>query len=83
MQTLWVMFPPYKIQLNISLLTNVLWNLFLGHQSQETSQIGSMEFIFRPSILGNITNWRAFDYDQKIIMFHTSEDTFKGFVIDE
>jgi ribonuclease HI len=43
----------------------------------------SVEFLFRPSILDNIMNWRVFDDDQKIISFLHMEETFQGTVIDE
>jgi hypothetical protein len=36
----------------------------------------SIELLFRPSILDNITNWRVFDDDQHIINFFHMEDTF-------
>jgi hypothetical protein len=43
----------------------------------------SIELLFRPLILDNITNWRVFDDDQHIINFLHMEDTFQGAVIDE
>jgi ribonuclease HI len=43
----------------------------------------SMELLFRPSILDNITKWRVFDDDQQIINFLHMEETFQGAVIDE
>jgi hypothetical protein len=43
----------------------------------------SVELMFRPSILDNITNWRVFDDDQQIINFMHMEDTFQDVVIDE
>jgi hypothetical protein len=43
----------------------------------------SVEMIFRPSILDNITNWRVFDGDTQIINFLTSSDTFQDAVIDD
>jgi hypothetical protein len=43
----------------------------------------SVEFLYRPSILDNITNWRVFDDDQHIINFLTLKDTFKDSSIDE
>ena len=42
-----------------------------------------VEFIYRPLILDNITNWRVFKDDGKIINFLHSKDTFKGSVIDD
>ena len=43
----------------------------------------SIELLFRPSIMDNITNWRVFDDDQQVINFLHMEDTFQGVVIDE
>jgi ribonuclease HI len=43
----------------------------------------SVELLFRPSVPDNITNWRVFDDDQKIINFLHMEETFQGAVIDE
>ena len=43
----------------------------------------SVELIYRPSIPDNVTNWRVFKDDEKIINFLTMEDTFKDSVIDE
>ena len=43
----------------------------------------SIEFIFSPSILDNVTNLRLFDDDQQIIDFLTNDETFKGSVIDD
>jgi hypothetical protein len=34
-------------------------------------------------IRDNITNWRVFEDDEKIIKFLHSKDTFKGSVIDD
>jgi len=41
----------------------------------------SIEIIFKPSILDNITNWRVLNNDTHIINFLTSTDVFQGFVI--
>ena len=41
-----------------------------------------VELIYRPSIPDNITNWRVFEDDEKIINSLHSEDTFKGSIID-
>ena len=43
----------------------------------------SIELIYMPSILDNITNWRIFEDDEQIINFLHSEDTFKGSIIDD
>jgi hypothetical protein len=42
-----------------------------------------IEFLFKLSILDNITNWRVFNDDQQIINFLHMEDTFPGAIIDE
>ena len=42
-----------------------------------------VELIYSPSIPNNITNWRVFKDDEKIIKFLHLEDTFKGSVIDD
>ena len=43
----------------------------------------SVEFIYRPLIPDNITNWRVFEDDEQIINFLHYEDTFTGLVIDD
>ena len=43
----------------------------------------SVKLIYRPSVPDNITNWRVFEDEEKIINFLHSEDTFKGSVIDD
>ena len=43
----------------------------------------SIELIFRPSLLENVTNFKVFDDDQKILEFLTNDDTFKDSVIDD
>jgi hypothetical protein len=43
----------------------------------------SIEIIFRPSILDNVTNWRVFNNDTQIINFLTSFDVFQDSVIDD
>ena len=43
----------------------------------------SVELIYRPSILDNITNLRIFEDDKQIIKFLHSDDTFKGSMIDD
>ena len=42
-----------------------------------------VELYFRPSILNNITNWKVFRGDEKILHFLHCEDTFKDIVIDQ
>jgi len=43
----------------------------------------SVEFIFRPSMLDNISNWQVFKDDEQILEFLHCEKTFKNAVIDE
>ena len=43
----------------------------------------SIELIFRPYVLDNVTNLRVFDDDQEILEFLTNDETFKDSVIDE
>jgi len=42
-----------------------------------------MELLYRPSIPDNVTNWRVFYDDQKIIKFLHLEGNFKDSIIDE
>ena len=42
-----------------------------------TNNLCSIELIFRPSVLDNVTNMRVFDYDEQIIDFLTNEESFK------
>ena len=48
-----------------------------------THDIFYVELIYKLSIPDNITNWRIFDDDQKIIELLHSKDTFRGSVIDD
>ena len=43
----------------------------------------SIDFMYRPSILENVTNWKVFDDDKKILDFLLAQDTFQGMEIDE
>ena len=43
----------------------------------------SIELIFIPSILDNITNWRVFNDDADIVNFLTSEGSYSNQIIDE
>jgi hypothetical protein len=63
------------------LLANVASKLFPAEGF--SSNVFSIELLFRPSIPDNITNWRVFDDDQQIINFLHMEDTFQDAVIDE
>ena len=65
----------------VDLLANVASKL-LPDESLSPNAI-SIELLFRPLILDNITNWRVFDDDQQIINFLHMEDTFQDAVIDE
>jgi hypothetical protein len=48
-----------------------------------TSDNFFVELIYRSSIPVNITNWRIFHDEERIINFLYSEDTFKGSIIDD
>ena len=43
----------------------------------------SINLIEKPSIPNNVTNWKVFDDDQKILDFLIAQDTFKDVAIDE
>eukprot|EP00253_Pinus_taeda_P007485 PITA_07485 len=43
----------------------------------------SVELIFRPSILDNITNWRVFNHDEDTLNFLTSDKSYDDQIIDE
>jgi hypothetical protein len=72
---------PRLSNLEADLLANVASKLLPAEGLSPNSF--SIELLFRPSILDNITNWRVFDDDQQIINFLHMEDTFQGVVIDE
>jgi hypothetical protein len=59
---------------DVDLLANVSSKLFPTEGFSPNAF--SIEFLLRPSILNNITNWRVFDDDQQIIKFMHMEDTF-------
>ena len=42
-----------------------------------------VESIYRPLISDDIMSWRIFEYDEQIINFLHSKDTFKGSIIDD
>lgn len=48
-----------------------------------TSNKFSVELIFMPWVLDNVTNWKVFEGDEKILYFILCENTFKNMVIDE
>ena len=43
----------------------------------------SIELLFRPSDLDNITNLRVFDDDKQVLECLMNNDTFKGAIIDD
>ena len=43
----------------------------------------SVEFLFRPSIPDNVTNWRVFNHDEDILQFLTSEKSYDDQIIEE
>ena len=43
----------------------------------------SIELLFRPTVLDNIMNLRVFDDDPQILEFLTTNENFKGAIIDE
>jgi hypothetical protein len=65
----------------VDLLANVAYKLLPTEGI--SPNVFSIELLFRPSILDNITNWRVFDDDQQIINFLHMVDTFQGTIIDE
>jgi hypothetical protein len=47
----------------------------------EASQF-TMELLYKPSVPNNISNWKVFEGDEKIIKFMTNQDNFKELAID-
>jgi hypothetical protein len=43
----------------------------------------SIEFLYRPSVLDNITNWKVFEGDEQILEFLTNGENFKDLAIDD
>ena len=43
----------------------------------------TVEFIYRPSVPKNISNWKVFEGDEEIINFLTNQDNFRGLAIDD
>jgi hypothetical protein len=74
-------FVPRLSNLKNDLLANVTYKLLPVEGLYPNAF--SIELLFRPSILDNITNWRVFDNDQQIINLLHMEDTFQGAIIDE
>ena len=46
-------------------------------------QTFSIELMYRPSILDNVTNWKVFDDDLQILDFLSAQNTFEGMSIEE
>jgi hypothetical protein len=65
----------------VDLLANVASHLIPAEGFQRDSF--TIELIFRPSILDNITNWHVFNDDQQIIDFLHSEGIFQDVFVDE
>ena len=64
---------------------DILANEASNHSTSDdfTSDKFYVELIYRMLISDNITNWRIFDDEKKIINFLHSKDTFKGSIIDD
>jgi hypothetical protein len=43
----------------------------------------TVEFLYRPSMPNNISNWKVFEGDEQIINFLTIQDNFKDLAIDD
>ena len=72
---------PHYLNVDADLLANVASRL-IPFENFEPNAF-SVELIYRPSVLDNVTNWRVFNNDEQIINFLTMEDTFKDSMIDE
>jgi ribonuclease HI len=72
---------PRLSNLEVDLLANVASKL-LPTEGLSPNAF-SIELLFRSLIPDNITNWRVFDDDQKIINFLHMDGTFQGAIIDE
>jgi hypothetical protein len=51
-------------------------------EDYEASQI-TVEFLYKPSVPNNISNWKLFGGDEQIINFLTNQDNFKDLAIDD
>ena len=69
------------MNIDANLLANVASRLIPSKNFEPNAF--SVELIYRPSVPDNVTNWRVFSDDEKIINFLTMEDTFKDSAIDE
>lgn len=72
---------PHSQNSNVDLLANVASKLIPSNVIHPDAF--SIELIFRPLVLDNITNWCVFDEDEQIINFIHLEDTFKDSILDE
>jgi hypothetical protein len=43
----------------------------------------TVEFLYKPSVPNNISNWKVFEGDEQIINFLTNQDNFKDLAIDD
>ena len=66
---------------SVDLLANVMPKLIL-YQEFSPNRF-SIELIFRPSLLDNITNWRVSNHDFDIRYFLTSERSYDNQILDE
>ena len=66
-------------------LQNIATDLLTTSASRlvPTNNKCSIELIFKPSVLDNVTNVKVFNDDEKIINFLMNEESFKESIIDE
>jgi hypothetical protein len=43
----------------------------------------AVEHLYKPSVPNNISNWKVFEGDEKIVDFPTNEENFKDLSIDD
>ena len=72
---------PRSLNYEVDMLTNATSNLCPSNDFSYDKFL--VELIYRPLIPDNITNWRVFEGDKKIINFLHLKDTFKGPIIDD
>jgi len=51
-------------------------------EDYEASQF-TVEFLYKPSVPNNISNWKVFEGDEQIINFLTNQDNFRDLAIDD
>ena len=51
-------------------------------EDYEASQF-TVEFLYKPSVPNNISNWKVFEGYEQIISFLTNRDNFKYLAIDD